>query len=182
MSTGYQIYDQTKTYYFTFQIVGWVDIFTRKEYREIIIDSLNYCRKEKGLEIFAYVIMTNHIHIILSSKSGKLSDTVRDFKSYSAKRIIEVVKSKEESRRAWMLEIFSKEADKRKRKSEYQLWTHENHAIEIASQKFLNQKMAYIHLNPVRSGFVEKGENWIYSSQRNYIGLESILEIDLIEV
>lgn len=182
MSTCYQIYDQTKTYYFTFQIVEWVDIFSRKEYRDIIINSINHCRKEKGLEIWAYVIMTNHIHIILSSKVGKLSDTIRDFKSYSSKKILESIKMKGESRREWMLQIFSKEAEKRKRKSEYQLWTHENHAIEITSQKFLKQKMAYIHLNPVRSGLVEKAEDWVYSSQRNYSGLESILEIDLVDV
>ena len=182
MSTGYQIYDQTKTYYFTFQIVEWVDIFSRKEYRDIIINSINHCRKEKGLEIWAYVIMTNHIHIILSSKVGKLSDTIRDFKSYSSKKILESIKMKGESRREWMLQIFSKEAEKRKRKSEYQLWSHENHAIEITSQKFLKQKMAYIHLNPVRSGLVEKAEDWIYSSQRNFSGLDSILEIDLIDM
>ena len=113
MSTGYQVYDQQKTYYFTFQIVGWVDVFTRLDYRNIIIESFDFCRKEKGLEIWAYVIMTNHVHAILSSKAGSLSDTVRDFKSHTAKRIMELIKSNKESRREWMLEIFYKEAKKR---------------------------------------------------------------------
>ncbi len=182
MSTGYQIYDQTKTYYLTFQIVGWVDLFTRKVYRDIVINSLDYCRIEKGLEILAYVIMTNHIHIILSSKNENLSETIRDFKSYTAKQMLEIIKTKTESRSEWMLEIFSKEAKKRKRKSEFQVWTHENHAIEITSQKFLKQKMVYIHLNPVRTGLVEKAEDWLYSSQRNYSRLEAKLDIDLVDV
>ena len=120
--------------------------------------------------------------MIISSKTGKLSETIRDCKSYTSKKILELIKSQGESRRDWMLDIFSKEAEKRKRKSEYQVWTHENHAVEITSQKFLKQKMAYIHLNPVRSGLVEKAEDWIYSSQRNYYGLDSILEIDLIDL
>ena len=96
--------------------------------------------------------------------------------------MLEIIKTKTESRSEWMLEIFSKEAKKRKRKSEFQVWTHENHAIEITSKKFLMQKMAYIHLNPVRSGLVEKAGDWLYSSQRNYIGLESLMEIDLVDV
>ena len=178
MSTGYQIYDQSKTYFFTFQIVRWIDVFSRKEYRNIIVDSLDFCRKEKGLEIWAYVIMTNHIHIILSSKTGKLSDTIREFKSFTAKKILETVKSKAESRREWMLEIFSIEAKKRNRNSDYQIWTHEIHAIEITSKEFLMQKMAYIHLNPVRSGLVEQAEDWLYSSQRNYSGVDWVLEIN----
>lgn len=78
--------------------------------------------------------------------------------------------------------INTKEAKKRKRKSEFQVWTHENHAIEITSQKFLKQKMVYIHLNPVRTGLVEKAEDWLYSSQRNYSRLEAKLDIDLVDV
>jgi hypothetical protein len=126
--------------------------------------------------------MTNHIHIILSSKTGRLSDTVRDFKSHSAKKILEFIKSNSESRSEWMLKIFSKEAEKRKRNSDYQIWTHENHAIEITSEKFLKQKISYIHLNPVRLVFVEKAEDWIYSSQRNYCGLERVFEIEIADV
>ncbi|MEN8122608.1 MAG: hypothetical protein ABFS35_19860 [Bacteroidota bacterium] len=61
MSTGYKISEKEGAYFLTFQIVGWVDIFTRKTYRDIAIESLIYCQKNKGLEVFAYVIMSNHI-------------------------------------------------------------------------------------------------------------------------
>ena len=70
MSTGYQIKDQNALHYMTLQVVYWIDIFTRKIYRDIVIDSLMYCQKEKGLEIFAYVIMSNHIHLIAKSETS----------------------------------------------------------------------------------------------------------------
>ena len=113
MSQGYQIYDQHSLYYLTFQIVNWVDVFTRLAYKEIIIDSLNYCRKNKGLELYGYVIMTNHIHLIARSKeSNQLSDTIRDFKKFTSKKLIEAIKDHPESRREWLLRKFSYEAQK----------------------------------------------------------------------
>ena len=182
MTTGYQIYNQSKTYFMTFQVIDWIDIFTRQLYSDIVIESLHYCRKEKGLEIWAYVIMSNHIHIILSSKNDNLSSVVRDFKRHTARKILKEIQSNKESRREWMLQRFKLEAKKRKRNSYYQFWTHENHAIEIINQKFLMQKMEYIHMNPVRARLVEKSDDWIYSSQRNYSKLSNVLEIDIAEL
>jgi hypothetical protein len=74
MSQGYQIYDQNKLHYLTFQIVQWVDVFTRNEYKQIIVNSFDYCRKNKGLELYAYVIMTNHIQMreIAFIKCGRM--------------------------------------------------------------------------------------------------------------
>ncbi len=92
MSDSYQIQDQNSCYFLTFQVVGWADVFTRKDYKDIIIKSLDYCRKNKGLEIFSYVIMTNHIHIIIRSKSEKLSDTIRNFKKYTSKKFYNPLK------------------------------------------------------------------------------------------
>lgn len=87
MSTGYQIENQSGTYYLTFQVIDWVDIFTRKCYCEVILDSFDYCRKNKGLQLWAYVIMTNHVHVIVSAKNENLSDVIRDFKRHTASTI-----------------------------------------------------------------------------------------------
>jgi len=84
MSTGYQISDQNALYFLTFQIVDWIDIFTRRIYKDIIIDSFNYSIEHKGLQLFAYVIMSNHIHLIANSINGTLSDNVRDFKKFTS--------------------------------------------------------------------------------------------------
>ncbi len=107
MPSGYQIINQGAVHYMTFQIVFWIDIFSRESYREIVIDSLKYCQKEKGLEVFAFVIMSNHIHILARSETNSLSDTVRDFKKHTSKKIIEEIINGNESRKEWMLNLFS---------------------------------------------------------------------------
>jgi REP element-mobilizing transposase RayT len=102
MSTGYQITSQNVLYFVTFTIVDWVDIFSRKIYRDIIVDSLNYCISNKGLKVYAWVIMTNHIHLIIESENENSSDVIRDIKKFTAYKIIETIKSEPESRREWI--------------------------------------------------------------------------------
>jgi len=177
MSTGYKIVDQEALHYVTFQIVNWVDLFTRKVYRDIVIDSLKFCQANKGLEIYAFVIMSNHIHILLRSSTGKLSDTIREFKSYTAKQILLAIEMELESRRDWMLNLFEFAAKQHKRNEKYQVWTHENHAELIYSDNFIFQKLNYIHENPVRAGIVEKAEDYLYSSARDFAGIGCLLEI-----
>ena len=177
MSTGYKIVDQEALHYVTFQIVNWVDLFTPKVYRDIVIDSLKFCQANKGLEIYAFVVMSNHIHILLRSSIGKLSDTIREFKSYTAKQILLAIEMEQESRRDWMLNLFEFAAKQHKRNEKYQVWTHENHAELIYSDNFIFQKLNYIHENPVRAGIVEKPEDYLYSSARNFAGKDCLLDI-----
>ncbi len=79
---GYQINDQTKAHFITASVVDWVDVFSRKIYKDIIIESLDFCIKNKGMILYGYVIMTNHIHMVIQSENGKLSDLIRDFKKF----------------------------------------------------------------------------------------------------
>jgi len=113
MSQGYQIINQLAIHYLTFQVVDWVDIFTRQNYRDIILDSFRYSQKEKGLWLYSYVIMrnaaqSNHIHLIAASKDGELSDLVRDIKKFTASKILNTIKTEPESRREWMLKRFER--------------------------------------------------------------------------
>jgi REP element-mobilizing transposase RayT len=110
-------------YFVTFTIVEWIDLFIRDEYRKIILDSLHYCRKHKGLEIYAWVIMTSHIHLIIG-RSGEhdISSLVRDFKKFTSKKLIEEIELTHESRKVWMLKKFSFEAVRNKRGKDYILW------------------------------------------------------------
>ena len=181
MSQGYQIYDQNKPYYFTFQIVKWVDVFTRNEYKQIIVNSFDYCRRRKGLELYAYVIMTNHIHLIARAKEPfQLSDIICDFKKFTANQLLPLLQQPQESHSDWMMKRFEFAAREHQRNSHYQLWTHENHAIELFTQKVTQQKLDYIHNNPVRAGIVEKPEDYLYSSARNYAGLKAMMKIDFL--
>jgi REP element-mobilizing transposase RayT len=147
MSTGYQIKNQRAAHFLTFQIVDWIDVFTRKIYKDIIIDSFKYSIENKGLQIFAYVIMSNHLHLIANSSNGNLSEIVRDFKKFTCKKIIETIDNFQgESRREWMLNRFKFNASHHKANKNYQVWTHENHAVHLYSNEFFREKIKYILL------------------------------------
>lgn len=177
MPHGYQIRNQEAAHFLTLVVVQWADIFTRKAYRDIVIESLDYCQKKKGLEIFAFVIMSNHIHLLVSANDGNLSNIIRDFKRHTSKTIIEAIQNSEERRKDWLLMIFRYATRNHNRNNEFQLWTHDNHPIEVFSNKFIEQKINYIHQNPVKASIVENPEDYLYSSARNYADLESPLSI-----
>ena len=107
MPTGYQIVEQSQIHFLTFQVVYWIDVFSRKTYRDIFLDSLEYCRQHKSLEIYGYVIMTNHVHLLVRSVANDLSGVVRDLKKFTSKAIIKAINDNRESRREWMLRLFS---------------------------------------------------------------------------
>jgi REP element-mobilizing transposase RayT len=125
--------------------------------------------------------MTNHIHLIARSENGQLSSTVRDFKSYTSKIILNEIDSPAESRKDWMLKLFKEAAFKHKRNSEYQFWTHENHAEILFSNKFIEQKPDYLHNNPVRAGIVNEPQEYKYSSAVDYAGGKGLLDVVLIQ-
>ena len=176
MSTGYKIGKDDSAYFLTFQVVGWVDLFTRQVYRDIVVESIKYCQTNKGLNLFAYVIMSNHVHLLAQSEQNDLSGFVRDFKNYTSKKILEFVLGDNESRREWMEVVFAYHG-KLKSKQTYQIWTHESHAEQVFSQQFIEQKVNYIHQNPVRNGLVVNAEDYLYSSARCYAGMSGPLEV-----
>ena len=181
-TTSYRIYDQNALHYITIATVEWIDFFTRRKYKDIIVDSLVYCRKGKGLELYCYVVMTNHIHLICRAKEGfKLSDILRDFKRHTAKYIIkQIQENPQESRREWLLEILQKAGSKNQKNKIYQFWRQDNHPVALTKTETIDQKLDYIHNNPVEEGFVQRPEDYLYSSARNYAELDNVLEIDFI--
>jgi REP element-mobilizing transposase RayT len=180
MTTGYQIKDQEGLHFLTFQIVDWIDIFTRKIYKDIIIDSFKYSIENKGFQIFAYVIMSNHIHLVAQSSIGRLSDNIRDLKKFTSKRIISTILEINESRKEWLLTRFRFRASQHSRNEVYQVWTHENHAMLLYSNEFIREKIEYIHDNPVKAGIVRNPEDYLYSSARNYASLEAPIDIPVL--
>ena len=178
MKEGYVIRDQTSPHFVTATVIDQIDVFTRQTYRDIVIESLDYCIKNKGMILYGYVIMSNHIHLIIQSDEGKLSDLIRDFKKFTAKSILEKIQNSPESRSEWMLGRFMLAAQSHTRNKKYQLWQYGNHAEEIYSNDFMWSKLDYIHLNPVRSGIVAKASDYIYSSASNYIDNSGLLIIE----
>ncbi|MCB9323946.1 MAG: transposase [Lewinellaceae bacterium] len=183
MMAGHRIINQNSLHFLTFTVVGWVDVFTRKKYRDIFIDSLKYCIEHKELLIFSYVIMSNHIHLIVRTDSqAGLSAIIRDLKTFTSKSIIKaILENPGESRSEWMLRLFKFYAKFNKNNSKYQFWQQDNKPIELVSLKCINQKLDYIHLNPVKAEIVELPEHYLYSSARNYIGQQGLIEVEILD-
>jgi putative transposase len=160
-------------YFVTFTVAGWIDIFNREIYIEELIKNLQYCQREKELEIFSYVIMPSHIHMVVRRENGRLNELIRDFKSYTAKRILKLIEDNpQESRKEWLLYLFSYFAKRYRQNEKYRLWQKTNYPIELDSPEILEQKIDYIHNNPVKAGIVNEPENYIYSSANPFSELK----------
>lgn len=181
MSRKYKAHNPEGFYFITNTIVGWVDLFTRPQYKDIIIKSLKFCIENKGLVVHAYVIMTNHIHLIVSTKEGVLlSNVMRDFKTHTSKKLIEEIKNINESRREWLLNKFAFEARRQVRGKDYKLWQDGFHPIELLSAEMVAQKLEYLHNNPVVERVVDEDVHYIYSSARQYADEVGELPVEFI--
>ena len=177
---GYKIRDQSAIHFLTFTVMGWIDIFNRQCYRDIIIESFQFCRSHKQLRIGAFVIMSNHVHVIWQAGKENLSDVIRDFKTFTSKSILKHIESDAESRKKWLLYMFKFYANRTNANDVYKVWTNGNHPETIHTEDFLMTKLNYIHDNPVRAGIVSQQVAYIYSSAANYQGKAGIMEIDLL--
>jgi REP element-mobilizing transposase RayT len=154
-------------YFLTATICDWEYVFTEPQYFQIIVESLSFCQRNKDLRLAGYVIMPNHLHLIgAGSKVFPLSDTLRDFKQFAAKKILQELES---DGRSNLLSRFSSAARYDGRGNEHKVWMEGNHPILIDSEEMFTQKLEYIHENPVRKGYVDKPEAWLYSSARDYL-------------
>lgn len=164
MSEKYKT-DSNGLYFVSFSVVGWLDVFTRVEYQNILIESLVYCQKNKNLPIFCYCIMPSHVHFISYSENGWLSEVLRDLKSFTAKKLIRAVsENMQESRRELFMSQFEYYAKKSPQKQLMQFWKHDNHPFFLYTNKMIRQKVDYIHYNPVEAGFVIHPHEWRMSS------------------
>ncbi len=180
MSTKYRFHKPEAAYFVSFATVNWVDIFTREIYFQILVDSIKYCRENKGMELFAYCIMPNHVHMIFRSSNDDPSGLIRDFKGFTSRKIIATIKENpRESRKEYLLKMFEEAGAAKSNVEKYQLWQHDNMPIELYSNKVIKQKFDYVHQNPVKEGLVFNAIDWKYSSARNYYGDNSVVEIDL---
>ena len=160
MSSKYKFHNPDAIYFVTFSVINWIDVFTRNLYKDILIDSIKYCQKEKGLVVHGWVIMTNHVHMIIS-KNGAwvLPDIIRDLKKFTAYKITgAIIENSQESRREWMFNLFKRAGERNSNNTNWQFWQQDNHLIELSDAKMQEQKLNYIHENPVRTGLVYNPE------------------------
>ncbi len=173
MRSRYKITELNSPHFITCTTVGWLPVFTRPKYFEIITASLTFCRQQKGLRLHAYVILDNHLHLAVSSDD--LSQVMRDFKRHTAK---EILTAAQQDNKLWLLKQFEFFKGAHKGESQHQVWQEGVHPQAITTEDMLRQKLDY---NPVKIGLVDRPEDWRYSSARNYFGQDGVLEIDLVE-
>ena len=168
MSDKYKTEEGT-LYYVTLTVVGWMDVFTRKEYVYDLMKNIKYCQANKGLDLYAYVIMSNHIHLIAQSNNVPLNILLGNFKSYTSKQLIALIDSNsQESRKEWMMRMFGYYGKGNSQNEEYQFWQNGNHPIGLWSPLVIKQKIDYLHNNPVKQGIVAKPEDYLYSSANEF--------------
>lgn len=178
MRSRYRIVEPDGLYFLTCTIVDWIPVFQSHANFEIITNSLTFCRTNKGMRLYTYVIMENHLHLIAGAPD--LSAVVREFKSFTAR---EIVASAKAAGREALLNQLMLGKKRYKDESRHQVWQEGAHPQIIRDDDVLNQKIEYIHNNPVRRGYVDVPEHWRYSSARNYyLDDHSVMEIDALPV
>ena len=170
MSRKYKFNNKEGIYFVSFATVYWIDVFIRESYFELMIQALSFFRKERGMLIYGYCIMPSHVHLLFQAKK------------FTATNLVNLIRdNQQESRKEWLLWMFKRAGTKSSNVTHYQFWQHHNQPIEIHSDKFFNEKLDYIHQNPVVSGFVSEPQDWKYSSAKNYWqAVDPVLDIDIL--
>ncbi|MEP7111425.1 MAG: transposase [Ferruginibacter sp.] len=171
-------------YFTTSTVVGWSDVFIRDVYRKILLNSIQHCQLNQGLVIHAWVLMTNHLHTICHCKEGKDMGLIwRNNKSFTAMKLIDaIINNPKESRKERLLYTFDEAGKKSSGNFRYKFWENENHPVLLASTEMYDQRINYLHWNPVTAGFVAEPWHWLYSSAVDYFtdkkGLLDIVVLD----
>jgi putative transposase len=171
MSRKYKFHNPEGLYFVSFATVNWIDVF-------ILTDSLNYCSGHLGMEVFCWCIMPSHVHLIFRAKDNNPSQLLGRFKEYTSKQISKAIEQNAiESRKEWILWMMKRAGTKNSSVSKIQFWQHHNKPIELWSIEVIEQKVHYIHENPVKSGFVLQAEHWKYSSASDYCGATGLVQM-----
>ena len=170
------IYSDNQPHFVTSTIINWIPVFCQAEIAQIVLDSLSFMQREKRLALHGYVLMENHLHLIVTS--SELSTQMRNFKSFTARSIIDLLEKNQVTNILDQLAFYKK---LHKKDQKYQLWQEGFHPQAILDEAMLLQKLEYIHNNPVRRGYVDDPACWRYSSYRNYMGQDGLLPVDWID-
>ncbi len=140
-----------QVHFITFTVKNWYYLFDRYQRFQLLEDSFVYCQKEKGLKVYAFVFMLNHLHFITSAPD--LANVIGSMKTFLSKKFKQSILENEPN----LLKLFEKDG-------KYQFWEENNFPKLINSEKFLQQKIEYIHFNPVKKLYVHEPEDWMWSS------------------
>jgi len=174
MRSRYRVHEPHAAHFVTSTVVGWLPVFTTAARCDLLVESLAYCREQKGLKIYGWVILDNHFHAILAAPD--LSRVLADLKRHTARRILEQL---EAEGCEWLLRQFGHRRAEHKAESAHQVWQEGAHPQAIVGDEMMLQKLDYLHNNPVKRGLVAAPEHWRYSSAHEWCGgTELVLRCD----
>ena len=176
MPQHFKVREPYRPHFITNTVVHWIPVFVRDDYFRLLSDSFGYCAENKGLRIHAYVVMPNHFHAVCSQADGHLSEVIRDLKKHTSKRIAEMLE--QDGRRLWLTSMRRAAGNT----GGVKVWDEAFHPEQVHSRPFAEQKIRYLHDNPVRAGFVSDPCEWKCSSAGFYYrDLESSVPVVPIE-
>jgi REP element-mobilizing transposase RayT len=164
MRSRYRVHHPDGAHFVTCTIVEWLPVFTSSPCCDIVVKSLEHCREHKGLRIYAWVILDTHCHAILAAPD--LAAVLRDLKSFTAREIIGQLRAEG---REWLLNQLRHYRDAQKPNT-YQVWQEGSHPQAIMDDRTMEQKLEYLHNNPVKRGWITAPEHWCYSSAHEWLG------------
>lgn len=157
--------DYDKLFMVTLSVVAWVNVFSERNYIDVVLDSLRFCQRERGLDVYGYVIMTNYLCLLTLQRQGQLGKVLGRFKSYTAKQILKLVEEDStEKRQDWLLHLFRFHAKYKSGYDEYHFWQEDNDPVTCFIYEEAVEKLNYIHQLPVKANYVTQPEHWFYSS------------------
>ena len=169
----YKIYEPTHPHFVTCTILHWLPIFTRKESVQIILDCLKFLQEKDELKLYAYVVLENHLHMVV--QSNDLEKSMKSFKQYTAKALLELLKKENVKTILEQLQFYKKAHHKT---TDYQVWEEGYQPKLMQTDTMMISKIKYIHENLVKRGYVDEEIHWRYSSARDYMGIGGLIDIE----
>ena len=167
-------------YFLTFNTVDCVDIFIRPVYKQIVVHSLNYFIEHKGLNVYAWCLMTNHLHLLAQAKENcVIADIEKEYRLFTTKKIVEDIDTEPAVRKKWLIEHFEIFGNVFGRLKKFNVWqTCSNPVfIDLNKREMLIEHIEHIHDNPVRDRIVDSAPDYLYSSARDYAGMKGLVRI-----
>jgi len=161
-----------------------MDVFVRPVYKEVIIKALNHFTDTQGLVIYAWCLMTSHIHLLVKTREGNCPAYFeRDFKKFTTPEIIKALEMEMDPRKEWIMQRFEEFGKSLKKIEKFHLWQSCSSPLHIDSDQphLLLERIDHIHENPVRERIVELPENYLFSSARDYAGLKGLVKVKVIQ-
>ncbi|PEN07877.1 transposase [Longimonas halophila] len=177
MALPFCIHDEQAPHFLTCTILNGWPVLARPAAAQVVLDALQHMQETERIHLYAYVLMANHIHLIASADT--LSREVHALKSFTAHRIVDVLS---EQKATHVLHLLQWSRRARRPDRTYQVWTAGSYPKQLQTATMTRQKIAYIHDNPVRRGYVDEATHWRYSSARNYAGQPGLIDVTVADL